>query len=70
MIVYTMMGIDATPDDVEACLDPRPELQTSILRYKTKLEQRGVEIFSQQDNMLATAVGYYFAFYEEDLEKG
>jgi hypothetical protein len=58
--VKTIMDIVIENDEI---------LSDTINSHAIELENQGEEIFLRKGNMIATSSGYYFAFYEDYLEK-
>lgn len=68
-IVITHCPLKAiTEKELFAMSKTDKELIDAINRKKSVLEQEGIEIFGQEKNSIVTENGYYFAFFEEDLE--
>lgn len=43
-------------------------LINAICEYRKELEREGVEVFERKNNVIATEKGYFFAFFEKDLD--
>lgn len=68
-IVITKMELSVPKDRAFECASKDKVLVKSICEYRKHLEKEGKEIFSRVDNILVAEDGYYFAFYEDELEK-
>lgn len=67
-VVITTLPLSVKATDAFECKIRDRVLINSICRYADELRKRDVEVFTRQENIIATSEGYYCAFYEEDLE--
>lgn len=68
-IVITKMDLSVPKDQAFECASKDKVLVNAIYEYRKYLEKEGKEIFSRVDNILVCEDGYYFAFYEDELER-
>lgn len=66
-IVVVKFPLSNNPEDAWSFARPDKALIDVINEAKKKLKNDGVEIFEQRDNVIATDVGYYAAFWEKDF---
>jgi len=69
-IVITHMPLSIDKEEAFSMSKKDTNLEFAIKNFKGySLDvDDNIEVFEQKDNMLVTNNGYYYAFYEEDLE--
>ena len=67
-ILITCIELSYPKEDVFDMADNNYLLLTAIGNVKTDLEQKGVEIWDQKDNIIVTEKGYICAFFEEQVK--
>lgn len=68
-IIITKFPLDNDAEDVFRFAKKDPELLEAIENVKKNLKKQNIEIFEHRDNLIATDVGYFGAFWESDLLK-
>lgn len=67
-IIITHCPLNIEKDQVLAMAHDDPELINEIKKISKEKESQHVETFMQYQNIIATEEGYYFAFWDYQLE--
>lgn len=68
-IVFTEAPISADKRKVLAAMSRDAHLHQAILSQRSELEKLGIEVLKKKNNILVTREKYYFALYEDELQK-
>lgn len=67
-VVITTLPISTPSEEAYECAIDDKGLRRGIIEYQKLLEKEGVEVFSRHQNVLATEKGWFFCFYESDVQ--
>lgn len=67
-IIITYCSLETNKDEVFAMAKEDHRLIDAIKKQSEEKANNGVETFEQRNNIIVTEEGYYFAFWEDDLQ--
>lgn len=67
-VIITTLPISTPAEEAYECIIDDKGLIGAICEYRSMLEKDGVEVFSRNKNIIATEKGWFFAFYESDIQ--
>lgn len=69
-VIITHLDLSKDRNEVFAIVKRSKLLINSICQYSKELRKKGVKVYERQVNIIRTDIGYFCAFYVEDVEQG